>query len=81
MYGPDLLIAPVTEPGMTQWDVYLPGPEDWIWLWDDQETVISGQNSVTVDAVMGETPVFYKANSPWKTTFQNINQDYSLSQN
>ena len=27
MFGDDLLIAPVTEPGVQQWDVYLPGKQ------------------------------------------------------
>jgi len=27
MYGDDLLVAPVTEPGFESWDVYLPGKE------------------------------------------------------
>ena len=34
MFGDDLLVAPVLEPGVENWNVYLPGPDNWVWLWD-----------------------------------------------
>ena len=30
MFGEDLLVAPVLEPGLDAWTVYLPGPETWV---------------------------------------------------
>ena len=30
MFGEDLLVAPVLEPDLTAWPVYLPGPETWV---------------------------------------------------
>ena len=30
MFGDDLLVVPVLEPGLTAWTVYLPGPETWV---------------------------------------------------
>ena len=32
MFGDDLLVAPVLEPGFTAWTVYLPGKETWVRL-------------------------------------------------
>ncbi|MEW1833716.1 TIM-barrel domain-containing protein [Microbacterium sp. NPDC079995] len=58
LFGPDILVAPVTEPGATRWDVYLPaGPE-----WTDARTgeVHSGGQTVTVDAPLASIPIFHR---------------------
>ena len=79
MYGPDLLVAPITEPGVESWEVYLPGSgQDWVWLWDASETPMAGQQTVTVEAPMGMTPVFYRAESTWVELFRQIRDEFSL---
>lgn len=77
MYGPDLLVAPVTEPGAQEWDVLLPGPAaDWVFLWDEAEEVVPGPAARTVPAPMGATPVFYRAGSSWTGLFRAISSKY-----
>ena len=79
MYGPDLLVAPVTEPGLESWDVYLPGAgQGWVWLWDETEAVVQGQSTVTVQAPIGMTPVFYKEGSVWTDLFRQIRDEFTL---
>jgi 1,3-alpha-isomaltosidase len=62
LLGDALLVAPVVEPGVTEWNVYLPAGE-WVDLArpasDARQT--SGQTSVTVPAAVGSIPVFCKA--------------------
>lgn len=65
MLGADFLIAPVTEPGMQQVEVYLPAGE-WIHLWSGQ--IFSGQQSITIAAPLGQPAVFFKKGSPWGET-------------
>lgn len=78
MFGDDILVAPVLEPGVQEWKVYLPGPCDWIWFWDtqDEPEVITGQQNVTTHAPMGLPPVFYKASSIYKDLFRQIAMNY-----
>ena len=79
MFGSDLLVAPVTEPEQTMWEVYLPGQgQDWIWLWDTEETLRPGLNKVVVEAPLGLTPVFYKAESAWAELFRQIRNEFNL---
>merc|ERR1711893_518294 len=78
-YGDDLLVAPVLEPEVDTWRVYLPGSEDnWIHLWDETETSINGQQFITVSAPLGKTPVFYRADSKWIDLFRSIRSKFSI---
>ena len=79
MFGSDLLVAPVTEPEQSVWEVYLPGQDtNWVWLWDAAETLRPGQSRVVVDAPMGLTPVFYRAGSAWTELFRQIRDEFNL---
>ncbi len=79
MYGPDLLVAPVIEDGAEEREVYLPGPETWIFLWDvDEEIELEGPMTVTVTAPMGQTPVFYKYDSEWRNLFRTLAIEFAL---
>ena len=61
MLGRNLLVAPVTEPGVTTWKVYLP-EGNWFDFWDKH--AILGKQWIEVDAPLDRIPVFIKANSP-----------------
>ena len=67
MFGPDLLVAPVIEPGRTQWQVYLP-PDIWVHFWSGE--AYKGPREVTVDAPLGKPPVFFRAKSKWRKLFE-----------
>lgn len=56
MLGRDMLVAPVTEPGITKWSVYLPG-EDWVDAWTGE---VIGPGDVIVDAPIERIPVFLR---------------------
>ncbi len=74
MYGDDLLVAPVLEPEVTTWMVYLPASEQWILFWDLDQTIIDGGQTVEVKAPLGKPPVFYRANSSYKELFHTTAQ-------
>jgi alpha-glucosidase len=77
MYGDDLLVAPVLEPGVDLWDVYLPaGPDQWVHLWDLFE--YDGGEHVSVDAVLGNPPVFFRKSSKLSELIKSISASYSL---
>lgn len=61
MFGPSLLVAPVVEPGKSNWDVYLPyTPGGWYDFWTGTK---SGENGTwkTVPVTLARIPVFVKA--------------------
>lgn len=72
MFGPSLLICPVTEPMYYEagnkeinrekvWTCYLPAGTKWYHYWTNQS--YEGGQSVTVPAPLGEMPIFVKAGS------------------
>ncbi|KKW50970.1 alpha-xylosidase [Pantoea ananatis] len=68
LFGRDLLVAPVYEEGRHDWTLYL--PEDrWINLWTG-EAASGGE--ITVDAPLGQPPVFYRAESEWQALFASL---------
>ena len=66
-YGRDLLVAPVIEAGASAWEVYLPAGVEWVHLWSAARHV--GGATITVDAPLGEPPVFYRSDSQFATLF------------
>jgi len=61
MYGPALLIAPVTEQGETSRQVYLPAGADWYNYWTNER--VHGGQTITVAAPIDTLPIFVKAGS------------------
>ncbi|WP_313560114.1 glycoside hydrolase family 31 protein [Ruminiclostridium cellobioparum] len=59
MFGPDILVAPVFEPGQRSREVYLPEKQ----AWKNAKTgeVLEGGQTVTVDAPLNEIPLFVRA--------------------
>ena len=59
MFGPDLLVSPVTEPGVTEWKTYLPKNAGG---WDDYRTGehYEGGQTVTTPVTLAYIPVFVR---------------------
>ncbi|WP_347862040.1 alpha-glucosidase [Salimicrobium sp. PL1-032A] len=73
MFGKDILVAPVLEEAKEKWGVYLP-EDEWVHLWSNKE--YTGGN-ITVDAPIGEPPVFYRKNSLNADLFRKLGERYS----
>jgi alpha-glucosidase (family GH31 glycosyl hydrolase) len=61
MFGPALLVAPVTQQGATTREVYLPAGSDWYNYWTDER--VHGGQTITVQAPIDTIPLFVKAGS------------------
>lgn len=61
MFGPAMLVAPVTEQGAESRTVYLPAGSDWYNFWTNEK--ISGGQTVRVSAPIDVIPVFVRAGS------------------
>jgi alpha-glucosidase (family GH31 glycosyl hydrolase) len=79
MYGPALLIAPVTEQGTTNRPVYLPAGCDWYDFWTNKK--LRGGQTVTVAAPIETIPVFVRAGSivPLGTPILNAEQSQAIA--
>lgn len=73
MFGKDMIVAPVYLADQDTWKVYLPAGE-WIHLWSGQAYE---QGTITVSASIGYPPVFFRADSSWRSLFENIRTKYS----
>ena len=69
LYGPDLLVAPVLQPGAAEWTTYLPSA-DWMHVWSGQ--TFKGGAEATVPAPLGQPPVFVRAGSPHRALFEGL---------
>jgi alpha-D-xyloside xylohydrolase len=61
LFGPALLVAPVTEPQATSKTVYLPNGTSWVNFWTGEK--LAGGNTVTVSAPLEQIPLFVRAGS------------------
>jgi alpha-D-xyloside xylohydrolase len=61
MFGPALLVAPVTEQGATSREVYLPDGSDWYDFWTNQR--IHGGQTITAKAPIDTIPLYVRAGS------------------
>lgn len=59
-FGPDLLVSPVVEPGVSEWQVNLPAG-GWRDFWTQK--VYQGRQAITVTATLQLIPVFVRADS------------------
>jgi alpha-D-xyloside xylohydrolase len=61
MFGRALLVAPVTEPGIAEWKVYLPKSATWFDFWTGKN--VNGGQVIKTDASLDMIPLFVKAGS------------------
>ena len=61
MFGPALLVAPVSEQGATSRSVYLPAGCDWYNYWTNER--IKGGQAITANAPIDTIPLFVRAGS------------------
>ena len=61
MFGPALLVAPVTDQGATSRTVYLPGGTDWYNYWTNER--YKGGQTITVNAPIDTIPLFVRGGS------------------
>jgi alpha-D-xyloside xylohydrolase len=59
LFGKSILVAPVTEPGVNEWDVYLPKSTDWYDFWTGKR--YNGGQTIKTEAPPDKIPLFVKA--------------------
>ncbi len=79
MFGPSLLVAPVTEQGRTSREVYLPAGTDWYNFWTNEK--LHGGQRITVNAPIDTIPLFVKAGSilPMGSAVESTNEDQKVA--
>ena len=61
MFGKSLLVSPVTEPGVSQWEVYLPEGSVWWDFWTNDK--FAGGATVAKDVPLDIIPLYVRAGS------------------
>jgi len=61
MFGNSILVAPITEPTVEKWNVYLPKFSDWYDFWTNKK--FAGGQEIITDASIDKIPLFVKAGS------------------
>ena len=59
MFGRAFLVAPITEPGTTEWSVYLPKSVDWYDFWTGDK--LTGGQTVKKEILLDIIPLYVKA--------------------
>jgi alpha-D-xyloside xylohydrolase len=79
MFGPALLVAPVTDQGMTTRQVYLPAGTDWYNFWTEER--IHGGQTITAQAPIDTIPLFVRAGAilPLGTPVESTNDVQKIS--
>ena len=79
MFGPALLVAPVTEQGATTRSVYLPAGADWYNYWTNER--VHGGQRITVAAPIDTIPLFVRAGSilPLGSAVESTNEHQSIA--
>jgi len=79
MFGPALLVAPVTDQGTTTRQVYLPAGADWYNFWTNEK--LHGGQTITVNAPIDTIPLFVKAGSilPMGTVVESTNDNQKIA--
>ena len=79
MFGPALLVAPVTEQGVAERSVYLPAGTDWYNFWTNER--VRGGQRLTVAAPIDTISLFVRAGSilPLGSAVQSTNEQQAIA--
>lgn len=79
MFGPAFLVAPVTQQGATNREVYLPAGCDWYNYWTNER--LHGGQTIVADAPIGILPLFVRAGSivPFGSEVESAQQPQSIA--
>ncbi|HEX7362075.1 MAG TPA: TIM-barrel domain-containing protein [Bryobacteraceae bacterium] len=80
MFGPDLLVAPLTHQGQTSRKVYLPAGADWYNYWTNKE--YHGGQTIVANAPIDIIPLFVRAGSilPLGNQVEDMDQQQALKE-
>ncbi|MGB8602926.1 MAG: TIM-barrel domain-containing protein, partial [Rhizomicrobium sp.] len=79
MFGPSILVAPVTEQGQTRVRVYLPAGADWYDYWTGKKE--TGGHWIVAEAPIDRIPLFVKAGSivPFGSDVQSTTEKQTIA--
>ncbi|WP_240310938.1 alpha-glucosidase [Altererythrobacter sp. ZODW24] len=75
LYGRDMLVAPVTGEGASDWRVYFPAGDNWVHFFDGKP--YQGGNWAAVDVPFGSPPVFIREGGEHHKLFTSIRTEFS----